>query len=122
MPIPDEAELRARAAAARRLARTLDVSLLRRLPALGGDGAWRGPTAAAFQADARWAVGVLDAVVDELARAASTLERRADEAAASAAAAAAAAAASAAAAAATAATAATTAAATAEATTTTAAP
>jgi hypothetical protein len=90
MPIPDEAELRARAAAARRLARTLDASLLRRLPALGGDSAWRGPTAAAFQADARWAAGVLDDVVDDLARAASTLERRADEAAASAAAAAAA--------------------------------
>jgi hypothetical protein len=96
MPIPDEAELRWRAAAARRLARTLDASLLRRLPALGGDGTWRGPTAGAFQADARWALGVLDDVVDELARAASTLERRADEAAAAAATAAAAAAAGAA--------------------------
>jgi hypothetical protein len=96
MPIPDEAELRARAAAARRFARTLDASLLRRLPALGDDRAWRGPTAAAFQADARWAVGVLDDVVAELARAATTLERRADEAAASAAATTAAAAATAA--------------------------
>jgi hypothetical protein len=77
----DASELRARASALRSLARRLEQSALVELPGLGGDDTWRGPSAWAFQEDARRAVRLLDDAIDSALRAARALEVAAAEAA-----------------------------------------
>ena len=82
MPAPNDAsELRDRARNLRALARRLEQSVLVQLPGLGGDDTWRGPTAWAFQDDARRAVRLLDDAIDSALRAARALEAAAAEAA-----------------------------------------
>jgi uncharacterized protein YukE len=75
MVIPaDPDALRGRARALRALARRIDASMIRTLLAAGNDDTWRGPSAWAFQDDARRATSALDAAVDALHRAARSLE------------------------------------------------
>jgi hypothetical protein len=73
--------LRARAGALRALARRLDDSVATELERAGGDDTWRGPTAAAFQADARRAVRGCEEAAALLRRAARSLEVQAEAAA-----------------------------------------
>jgi hypothetical protein len=75
----DAAALRARARALRALARRVDASVLADLVRVGGDETWRGPTAFAFQTDARRADRWRDDAVASLRRAATQLEARAAE-------------------------------------------
>jgi uncharacterized protein YukE len=74
MTTPIAAELQARARALRQLAATVERSALRHLLAAGGDDTWRGPTAWAFQDDARRINRLVDETVDALYHAARTLE------------------------------------------------
>jgi hypothetical protein len=71
--------LRARARALRGLARRVDASVLADLVRLGGDETWRGPTAFAFQTDARRADRWREDAVASLRRAATQLEAGAAE-------------------------------------------
>jgi len=71
--------LRARARALRALARRVDASVLADLVRLGGDETWRGPTAFAFQTDARRADRWREDAVASLRRAAAQLDARAAE-------------------------------------------
>jgi hypothetical protein len=71
--------LRARAHALRALARRVDASVLGDLLHVGGDETWRGPTAFAFQTDARRADRWREDAVASLRRAATQLEARAAE-------------------------------------------
>jgi hypothetical protein len=73
--------LRARANALRTLAGRLDHSLLIELVRAGGDDTWRGPTAAAFQSDARRAERQCDDAAALLRAAARSLEAQAEAAA-----------------------------------------
>jgi hypothetical protein len=75
----DAEALRARARALRALARRVDASVLAELVGLGGDDTWRGPTAFAFQTDARRADRWREDAVASLHRAATRLEDRAAE-------------------------------------------
>jgi uncharacterized protein YukE len=70
----DPAVLRARALSLRLMAMRLGASRLHDLPAAAGDETWRGPTASAFQQDARRAVAAVDRAIDDLIRAAQQLE------------------------------------------------
>jgi hypothetical protein len=82
MPAPNDAsELRARARALRALASRLERSVVVEMPSLGGDETWRGPSAWAFQDDARRAGLLLDDGIDNALRAARALEAAAAEAA-----------------------------------------
>jgi uncharacterized protein YukE len=69
--------LRARAGALRDLARRLDGSVLGELIRAGGDDTWRGPTATAFQADARRAERQCDDAAALLRAAARSLDEQA---------------------------------------------
>jgi hypothetical protein len=71
--------LRTRARALRALARRVDASVLGELVRVGGDETWRGPTAFAFQTDARRADRWREDAVASLRRAATQLEARAAE-------------------------------------------
>jgi hypothetical protein len=71
--------LRARARALRALARRVDASVLADFVRLGGDETWRGPTAFAFQTDARRADRWREDAVASLRRAATQFEARAAE-------------------------------------------
>jgi hypothetical protein len=71
---PDPEVLRARARALRSLAGRVDHSLLDELPVAGGDDTWRGPSAFAFQTDARRADRMRADAVASLQRAAQDLE------------------------------------------------
>jgi uncharacterized protein YukE len=73
--------LRARASALRTLAGHLDRSILTELQRAGGDDTWRGPTATAFQADARRASRQCDEAAVLLRAAARSLEAQAEAAA-----------------------------------------
>jgi hypothetical protein len=76
---PDPDVLRARARALRSLAVRIDHSVLGELPRAGGDDTWRGPTASAFQTDARRADGLRADAAVSLRRAALSLESTAGE-------------------------------------------
>jgi hypothetical protein len=79
MSDPTEAgALRARAGALRTLARRLDASVLTELLRAGGDETWRGPTADAFQSDARRAERLCDDAAALLRAAARALEADAE--------------------------------------------
>jgi hypothetical protein len=73
-PPTDPEVLRARARALRSLAGRVDQSVLGELLRAGGDDTWRGPTAFAFQTDARRAERWRDDAVASLRRAARNLE------------------------------------------------
>jgi hypothetical protein len=76
----DAEALRARARALRALAGRVDESVLADLLRAGGDDTWRGPTAFAFQTDARRADRWRQDAVAGLRRAARHLEATAAEA------------------------------------------
>jgi hypothetical protein len=78
-PTTDPEVLRARARALRSLAGRVDRSVLGELVRVGGDDTWRGPTAFAFQTDARRADRWRDDAVASLRRAARQLEAAAAE-------------------------------------------
>ncbi|HKA05064.1 MAG TPA: hypothetical protein VKD67_12065 [Acidimicrobiales bacterium] len=78
-PSTDPEALRARARALRSLAGQVDQSVLGELVAAGGDDTWRGPTAFAFQTDARRANRGREDAVASLHRAARLLEAMAAE-------------------------------------------
>jgi len=75
----DAEALRARARALRTLAQRVDRSVLADLVRAGGDDTWRGPTAFAFQTDARRADRWREDTVASLRRAATQLDARAGE-------------------------------------------
>jgi uncharacterized protein YukE len=76
----DAEVLRARARALRALAARIDASVLADLLRAGGDDTWRGPTASAFQTDARRADREREDAVAGLRRAARQLEAAAADA------------------------------------------
>jgi hypothetical protein len=78
-PTTDPEVLRARARALRSLAGRVDQSVLGELVQAGGDATWRGPTAFAFQTDARRADRWREDAVTSLRRAARQLEAAAGE-------------------------------------------
>jgi hypothetical protein len=75
----DAAALRERARALRWLAARVDNSVVGELVIAGGDDTWRGPTAFAFQTDARRADRMCGDAVASLRRAAQRLEVAANE-------------------------------------------
>ena len=75
----DAEALRTRARALRALARRVGASVLADLVRVGGDATWRGPTAFAFQTDARRADRWREDAVASLRRTATQLEARAAE-------------------------------------------
>ena len=75
----DAEALRARARALRAVAQRVDRSVLADLVRAGGDDTWRGPTAFAFQTDARRADRWREDAVASLRRAATQLDARAGE-------------------------------------------
>lgn len=79
MQDPTSAELRRRAGALRRLARTIDGSSLHQLPARSGDDTWQGPTALAFMHELRHAQRTLDNAMHDLVASAIRLEHEAHE-------------------------------------------